>query len=273
MEKIAVLLTTYNRKAMTINCIRTIAEGNKSLSLEFIVVVDGCNDGTELALKELPYAIVILSGNGELYWNGGMRLGMQYIIDAIDQYSHILWVNDDVKFYDNIIEDMYQEMLKKGSWVLVGNTCDGNEKVSYGAIQYKSRRSLNYHIVNLMETEVQIDTFNGNCVLFKKECILRFGNLDPKYCHSMGDFDYGLMISRAGYIIDLYHRCVGICEDNSIEKTWKDYTLSRRDRIQLKESAKGLPYKEWFHFLNKHYGFFYALFYSLTPYIRILIRK
>ena len=168
---------------------------------------------------------------------------------------------------------MYQEMLTKDSNVLVGDTSDINGKVSYGAIKYKSKRSLKYHIVSPMEQESQIDTFNGNCVLFKKECILKFGNLDPKYCHSMGDFDYGLMISRAGYSIDIYNECVGVCEENSINKTWRDCNLPRCERIRLKESTKGLPFKEWFHFLHKNYGFFYALFYSLTPYIRILIKK
>ena len=54
---------------------------------------------------------------------------------------------------------------------------------------------------------------------------------------------------------------------------WRNVELSRKRRVQLKESAKGLPFKEYFHYLNKQYNFFTAIAYSLIPYIRILLKK
>lgn len=49
--------------------------------------------------------------------------------------------------------------------------------------------------------------------------------------------------------------------------------MPRIQRIKKKESPKGNPYKEWWYFIRKNYGKLYAVVYSITPYIKILLRK
>lgn len=117
------------------------------------------------------------------------------------------------------------------------------------------------------------DTFNANCVLIPWNIFLMLDNIDPAYTHSMGDFDYGFMARRAGYTIRVAHQFVGICDDNPTRGSWRDCTLSRGERLRRKESPKGLPFKEYFHYLRKNYGVFTAVIYSTIPYIRILIGK
>ena len=41
----------------------------------------------------------------------------------------------------------------------------------------------------------------------------------------------------------------------------------------LKESPKGLPSKQWFYFLKKNFNINYAVWKSITPYIRIILKK
>ena len=97
--------------------------------------------------------------------------------------------------------------------------------------------------------------------------------IDPFYKHSIGDFDYGLQISRLGYEIHVFPSYVGQCNDNALTKTWQDRTLPRRERVRLKESRKGLPRDDWFHYLRKNFGLATAIVRSITPYIKILIGK
>ena len=47
-------------------------------------------------------------------------------------------------------------------------------------------------------------------------------------------------------------------------------SLSIGDRLKKKRSPKGLPTRQWFHFLKKNFGLPQAVFYSVTPYIKIL---
>ena len=74
--KFCVLLTCFNRKEKTINCIKSLSQGNKS-QIDFIVVDDGSTDGTADALdnmaKELyekdseHVSIDVIRGDGGLY--------------------------------------------------------------------------------------------------------------------------------------------------------------------------------------------------------------
>ena len=106
--------------------------------------------------------------------------------------------------------------------------------------------------------------------IIPREIFAKVG-IDPFYQHSIGDFDYGLQISKLGYKIHIYPKFVGECNDNTLQKTWQDETLPRMERIRLKESRKGLPFRDWFHFLHKNFGLGTAIVRSITPYIRIIL--
>ena len=93
------------------------------------------------------------------------------------------------------------------------------------------------------------------------------------YKHSMGDFDLGFRISRGGNDIYVMPEYVGVCNDNPIEGSWQDRSLGIVKRIKLKESFKGLPFKDWFHYLNRNFGFATACVRSITPYIKIFVGK
>jgi GT2 family glycosyltransferase len=123
------------------------------------------------------------------------------------------------------------------------------------------------------EQRIFCDTFNANCVLIPFNVFQKLPNIDKKYTHSLGDFDYGLEAGRRGVPIVVSDFFVGKCNDNPSSGTWRDVTLSRRERLKKKESPKGLPRREWFYFVRKHFGFLSACISSMTPYVRILIGK
>lgn len=262
-----IILTCYNRRNKTLACIRSLLKGNPTLQLHFVVVDDNSTDSTaECLQQEFGDNVTILKGNGELFYSGGMRKGIEYVKRSAGNLDFVMLVNDDVEFYPHIIEKMLRQ-VQRGR-VLVGATQDSGGNMSYGGIKYG--QGIKYHMTGLGEYG---DTFNANCVLIPADVFLATENIDPIYSHSLGDFDYGLSISRAGYKIRTYEEYVGRCEDNPIEGTWRDNRLPRARRIQLKEQKKGVPLKEWFYFLRKNFGLPYAVFYSLTPYVRILVGK
>ena len=81
----------------------------------------------------------------------------------------------------------------------------------------------------------------------------------------------GAILKNTSYKIHIYPKFVGECNDNTLQKTWQDETLPRMERIRLKESRKGLPFRDWFHFLHKNFGLGTAIVRSITPYIRIIL--
>ena len=265
-------MTCHNRKNKTITCIQSLERGNKGLCFKFVVVDDNSTDGTREALEKLPYDIIVIHGDGSLFWNGGMYAGLKYLQDYIEDYDSILLVNDDVDFLDNTIYRLYSDIKEKKNAVMVGTTVDTKGKLSYGGVIFTSSWRIKYLTVS-KDAQMECDTFNANCVLIPNKVFAQVGNLDPYYKHAMGDFDYGMSIRRKGFAIYNSDYYVGTCNTNSIEGSWQDKSLSRRKRLDLKESAKGLPQKDWFYFAKKNFGIGTALYHSITPYLRILFRS
>lgn len=273
---VTAILTCFNRKEKTIQCLRSLVEGNSAIDFSFVVVDDASTDGTTDSLEELRnegYAIHLINGNGGLFWSGGMREGIEYAKKQMDTEYYML-VNDDVSFYKGTIERMVQKMDCEKNQVLIGAVCDHNGNLSYGGVCYE-KGSIKYSIVGPDSVHIDraIDTFNANCVLIEKEIFLNAPNIDPKYVHSLGDFDYGLTLHRMNVTLELFGEYVGICPDNDVAGTWQDTSLSRSKRLRLKESPKGAPLTQWYYFLKKNFGMKQALSHAFTPFLRILLGR
>lgn len=273
--RVVVLMTTFNRCDNTKNCILSLTEKNPELDMRFVVTDDKSQDGTEDMLLQLGEKIKIhlIKGNGSLFWTGGMYKSLEYALVHSKEFDYALLVNDDVEFYDNAIENLKRRLEKSNAKIIVGATEDADGNMSYGGVKKLSRFFAKFGLVEPSEEIRYCDTFNCNCVLMSSEIFGLLGNLDNKYIHSMGDFDYGLMATKKGFKIVSSDSFVGRCSDNDVSKSWRNPKLPRSERLKLKESPKGLPRKDWFHFVNKNYGFISALYHTATPYIRILIGK
>ncbi|PEX10219.1 glucosyl transferase [Priestia megaterium] len=272
MKKILVILTCFNRKEKTIKCINSLSNGNKKLEFLFIVVDDNSKDGTVESLNTLPQDITILSGDGNLYWAGGMRKGIEYCHYNKVKCDYVLYVNDDVDFYNGSIEKLVKQEDNK-EVVIVGATSNNVGELTYGALKHNGGRAKGLYSPVQPSSKEQCDTFNMNCVLMPKIIFDKMGNLDNVYHHALADLDYGFRISKSGYGIYISENYVGICENNPIKGTWKDDSLKRVQRLKIKESIKGAPFKPWFYYLKKNFGLMAAVKYSLSPYVRILMGK
>ena len=180
-------------------------------------------------------------------------------------------INDDVEFFENSIQSMISQSISQDNAVIVGAICNDCSKLSYGAVKYTS--GYTYHKMDIREWENPADTFNANCVLIPYDAFEQVGAMDPFYKHSLGDFDYGLSLKKAGYAIFQSIGFAGKCDNNDSKNTWADVSLKRLERIKKKENPKGAPTKQWFYFLKKNFGLPMAIRGVVTPFIRILIGK
>lgn len=271
--KIAVLLTTFNRCEATIACLESLYKSNENIDFRFVVVDDNSKDDTVAEIEKLPIRVKVISGDGNLYWNGGMRKAIDFALHSADKFQYALLVNDDVLFEKNAITKLIERQKACDADVVVGATCDSIGGMSYGGVRRLSKVFAKFELIEPSDECEKCDTFNCNCVLLTSEALKKAGNLDARYKHSMGDYDYGIAINKLGMTVINSCEYVGHCNDNDSAGTWHDTKLPRVERLKLKEGIKGLPAKDWFHFVNKNYGLLPAIYHSITPYIRILIGK
>lgn len=272
--EILAIFTCHNRKRKTENCVHSLTERNPKCIFTYVIVDDNSQDGTKEMLESLKstYSICLLEGNGRLYYSGGMRKGMLYALKELgNTFDYLLMVNDDVEFFDYSIEKMILQSLEQKKAVIAGATCNIEKQLTYSAVKYT--KGIQCRKMSPNEWKIRADTFNANAVLIPYFIFRKAGTIDRHYHHSLGDFDYGLEISRHGYPIYVSREFVGYCSKNSEKDTWRDCSLGRIERIRKKESVKGAPIKPWFYFLRRNFGFFTALKGCATPYIRILIGR
>ena len=109
MKNIAILIPVHNRISYTKKCIRTleglVANESPSNNMYHIVVIDdGSTDGTGDWLADEYPDIIVLNGDGNLWWSGGINVGATYAISEINADFLLLWNNDIHPAPDYFIE-------------------------------------------------------------------------------------------------------------------------------------------------------------------------
>lgn len=267
MKQIAVLLTVHNRREETLCCLQNLFKQklNSDFLMDVYLTDDGCTDGTPEAIREQYPKVIIIKGDGNLFWNRGMYTAWKKAAETQD-YDFYLWLNDDTFLFNNAIQTLLKESSEKNNKSIIVASIKSKEKdiPTYGGY---SKKVLMRPNGNLQEC----DTFNGNCALIPKYVFNKIGYLDWKFRHAIGDLDYGYRAKRAGlpnYISSIY---LGTCEKNPQLPAWarKEVPLVQR----LKNLYSPLGYAEpipFFHYEKKNLGLFIAIKHFITIHIRVL---
>lgn len=264
--RIAALLTCFNRREKTLACLRrlhaqTLSDG---VVIETVLVDDGSKDGTkEAVLKEFP-STTVLTGDGSLYWCGGMRVAWHQASQSDPDFY--LLANDDTMLDPDAVASLLSIAPAPDRRIIaVASIRDPeNGAPTYGGIRNPSG------LVHPSGTPAACDTFNGNAVLIPRQVFREMGMLHHTYTHGMGDYDYGLNASRCGIAVIQTSGSIGTCPRNSDQDTWRDLTLPRAKRLALLLSPKGLPFKEWMTYNRRNSGWLWPMR-TISPYVRVLL--
>jgi GT2 family glycosyltransferase len=275
--RIAVLMTCFNRKRMTLEALDSLF-GQKhveDLDLTVSLVDDGSRDGTSQAVAERFPQVSLLQGDGTLFWNGGMRKAFAHALaKGFDGY---IWFNDDTRLDEDALHRLTacarEESGSLGVAIVAGSIRDPRTgERSYGGVRKRASRFRLDFVPQLPDDRepVRCDTMNGNFTLIPASVAERLGNLDAAFRHQLGDFDYGLRATEAGIPVILAPGYFGSCSDNPPSGTWRDRSqpLSKRWRNLL--SPKGAPVREWLLYTRRHFGWRWPL-YALSPYIKTIL--
>lgn len=270
MIRIAIIITVHNRIDKTLACLDSLY-GQKKNDDKFIIQTyltdDGSTDGTAKIIRETYPSVRILNGNGNLYWNGGMRLAFSRAME--EGYDHYLWINNDTTLFDDAIDRLLSTSFElNDEAIIVGSTKDpATYEWSYGGVVRKDRiRPFKFIPVLPDNYPKSVDTMNGNCVLIPQKVADVVGNLDQIYTHTMGDRDYGLRAKEMGISIYISPGYYGYCERNSPI----DYPRSIKKALKIMLSKKVLPPKEYAYYSKKHAGKLWPI-YFLSPYIKKIL--
>jgi GT2 family glycosyltransferase len=268
-----IIIPAHNRKKFTLNCLRNLRATGEFEHAYIVVVDDGSKDGTsEMILSEFP-EVILLRGDGSLYWTGAIEMGMRYAM------SHgarcMVWLNDDSNLSGGSIERLVQVAV---------DTCGMASALGYVNVhtfgknwyfpaQWKTRWGLRHSDVLPNTGLVPTDSFRGNLVAVSRQVVDRIGYPSGRSIpHVAGDTDYSLRASSSGvpcYILTevLIEELDTIRSDN---QSWLlgDIPLATLWTDIFSKKNSFYPPMRWVY-LRRHWGWRGFLRFPL-PYLKLV---
>lgn len=298
MQRVAVLMTCFNRKDKTLRCLESLSESICSskykLHVDLFLTDDGSTDGTSVAVIEnsYPFSVHILSGTGNLFWNGGMIVAWNAALEH-GGYDGYLWLNNDTYLLPNVWDEMieadkyaYSKYGKHG--IYVGSTKDpltGN--FTYGGFNFVNKLTLKDEFIYPDGYFHLCQCAHGNATYVSHEVVEKIGIFCDKYIHGGGDHDYTYLAYKAGFPLIVLRDYVGLCENDHIESEKNDKrgfnSMTLKERIDYLYSPLGynlhnsllfqkrcFPFRFPFVFIS---GYFKALFPKFAFALYRIIRR
>ena len=228
---IAVILTCFNRKEKTVQCLRHLvaaasqyntghADGEE-VHLSIFLTDDGCTDGTADAVKEEceGQELHIIQGDGKCYWAGGMRLAWGESLKRQTEWDYYLLLNDDTIMNGNAFEELFkthhyvlEHTGKPG--IYSGMTSDLHDihHITYSGAVYDDASKSQYHKVMPDGKPLKVDITNANILLVPREIVCHVGIFYKGYIHGGADYDYAMTVARHGYSAFITEKVCGQCE-------------------------------------------------------------
>lgn len=232
-RKIAILITSHNRKNKTLRCLQSVydQENIDILDLDIYLTDDNSQDGTKDEIQKRYPKVKVLIGNGNLYWGGGTNLAFKTAVKE-NKYDYYMWLNDDTYLFDNAISDLLKPKKKfhLNEFISVGSTKNTRNELSYGG-----KKNFGNFITTFKGKKIKpnknyqyINRFNGNIVLISKKAQKKIGFINEKLTHILGDIEYGLRASNLNIPILLCPDFQGFCENDKKENLLKDYFKGKK---------------------------------------------
>lgn len=258
-QSVSVLLTCHNRREKTLSCLDCLYRQKyvEIIEMEFFLVDDGSIDGTSDEVKSKYPKVNIITGDGNLYWAGGMRLAWETALKS-GTFDYYWLVNDDTYIYEDTLRNLLKadeyslkEFGKQG--IYVGSTINPvTKEYSYGGQKLDLIDNYSSKRVFPNGSYQSCHFCNANILLVTASVAEKIGILCKKYIHSIADYDYSMQAFYAGFPLLVLPSYCGECL-NDYNNNYKLQSLNIIKRIQYLYSPKGFSYKEFLYFVRKFF--------------------
>ncbi len=103
MRHFYIVIPVHNRVSLTAKCIDSLQE-QTDRGFTVIVVDDGSTDGTEDILRRAYPNVILLKGDGNLWWSGGVNKGIRHALSLAGEDDYIITVNNDTVYQPDFVE-------------------------------------------------------------------------------------------------------------------------------------------------------------------------
>lgn len=199
-------IPVHNRLELTRSCLESIRK-QEYQNFRTVVCDDGSTDGTTTMLADEFPEVIVLNGNGNLWWTGATNECVRYIQEHADADDYLITLNNDLELSTNHLVMMARVLADKPEAILMSASYDiaqpdvltepGARMDWLRAKAYKLDPA-QYNFSGLAE----VTHAPGRGTVFPISVFARVGLFDFEALpHYSADFDLAHRARRAGYRI------------------------------------------------------------------------
>jgi GT2 family glycosyltransferase len=271
MRDTFVIIPVRNRREITLRCLRHLRDCGDLEEMSVIVVDDGSTDGTSEAVQREFADVQLIRGNGDLWWTGAIRIGMEA---ALGQgASCVLWLNDDTLPQEQVLRRLRAVALREGCIVSArGRVALPPVSEDFQALE-KTMWGLRFTTSMPQEGILDVDACRGNCVAVPRSVVERIGLPDslhlPQY---YGDTDYTMRACASGIrcimLVDAWAE--EVAHSGDLDASWLRGGIPIRvlwSRFAYRGS--GLYWRASLVYSLRHWGCFAGAIIFARPYLKM----
>jgi GT2 family glycosyltransferase len=208
---IYIVIPVHKRLAFTISCVESLAVQTYR-QFKIVIVDDGSTDGTEHYIREHYPDIILLKGNGELWWTGAINLAVEKILSmSSDENDYVLTLNNDLVVRPDYLQNLLT-IAQENKDAIVGSVSvhiDDPEHVHFSGTEWNSKTakyrpslkgSYSYTWLKNLQQTVKTDLLPGRGILIPISVFKELGLYDNvAFPHYMADEDFSMRARKAGY--------------------------------------------------------------------------
>lgn len=218
--KIYILLPVHNRRNITEQFIDCLVAQTYS-DYHLVLIDDGSIDDTSEMVKSKINNLTIIKGSGNWWWAGSLQQGLEWLKkNQVQNDSLILFINDDVRFSADYLEQASNVMInKKGSLVLSKfKYQNGIEIIETGICA--DMQNLSFSVATSKE---KINCLSTRGLFVYWSDVIKIGDFYPKLLpHYLSDYEFTIRANRKGFkcetsdklLIDPNHETTGYHQIN-----------------------------------------------------------
>ncbi|AFZ36330.1 glycosyl transferase family 2 [Stanieria cyanosphaera PCC 7437] len=269
-EPVYIIIPIHNRKQISLKCLENLNQCGDLQRYHVVVVDDGSTDGTTEAINCLYPDVIVLPGDGNLWWTGAIKKGMEYSYQQGAEY--FIWLNDDTLSNKGAIQSLVSVCSLSPNKIVSGQ-CYATTELKMPTYGGQRKKGLSLNLLYAPQTEViKCDCMSGNFVCLPRSIIEKI-DFPPneKFPHCLADIVYTWEAKKAGYQLEVLGCAIAVCEFNPLFEGWSSNPIPMKEHWKIINSPKSNLYPPAYWFYSQTFYGWMGIIIFIQGYFRLLL--